>query len=60
MCEGWPGVRTGAERSLNALAQRLAALPKGTRIDWSDSWSDEDLEKFTAGAVKRLDTEDEP
>ena len=45
---------------LNALAQRLAALPKGTRIDWSDSWSDEDIEKFTAGAVKRLDTEDEP
>ena len=32
---------TAAE--LSALAQRLAELAPNHRIDWSDSWSDEDL-----------------
>ena len=44
---------------LSALVQRLAALPPGTRIDWSDSWSDEDLREFTTHSLKRLESEEE-
>jgi hypothetical protein len=32
---------TAAE--LSALAERLAAISPNRRIDWSDSWTDEDL-----------------
>ena len=44
---------------LAALVQRLAALAPGTPIDWSDSWSDADLQEFTAHSLRRLE-EDEP
>jgi hypothetical protein len=47
---------TAAE--LSALAERLATLTPNRRIDWSDSWSDEDLNDFRAASVKRLDAED--
>jgi hypothetical protein len=47
---------TAAE--LTALAQRLATLPPARKIDWSDSWSDEDLHDFRAASLKRLDSED--
>jgi glycosyltransferase involved in cell wall biosynthesis len=36
---------------LSALAQRLAALGPGVSIDWSDSWSDSDLEEFTKASL---------
>lgn len=42
---------------LSALAERLAQLVPNRRIDWSDSWSDEDLNKFTAASLRRLDAE---
>ena len=48
---------TAAE--LSALAERLAVLTANGRIDWADSWSDEDLRDFTAASLKRLDTEEE-
>jgi hypothetical protein len=48
-----------AADELSALVQRLAALPPGTPIDWSDSWSDEDLREFTTHSLKRLDSEEE-
>jgi hypothetical protein len=43
---------------LSALAQRLATLAPSCRIDWSDSWSDEDLRDFRAASLSRLDAED--
>jgi hypothetical protein len=46
-----------AAAELSALAQRLAALAPGT-IDWSDSWSDSDLQEFTAASLKRLEDEE--
>jgi hypothetical protein len=46
-----------AERS--ALAQRLAALAPDTKIDWSDSWSDADLQEFTAASLRRFEAEEE-
>jgi hypothetical protein len=47
-----------AASEIAALAERLAALRQDTRIDWSDSWSDEDLKEFTAASVRRLDAEE--
>ena len=48
-----------AAEELSALAQRLAALAPGTTVDWSDSWSDADLQEFTAASLRRLDAEEE-
>ncbi len=42
---------------LSALAERLAELAPNRRIDWSDSWSDEDPNEFRAASLRRLDAE---
>jgi hypothetical protein len=47
-----------AAAELTALAERLAAIHPAARIDWSDSWSDEDLNEFTAASVRRLEAEE--
>ena len=44
---------TAAE--LSALAERLATLSSQGTIDWSDSWTDEDLQSFRAASLGRLD-----
>ena len=43
---------------LSRLIERLAALAPDRKIDWSDSWSDEDLNEFRAASLRRLDTEE--
>jgi hypothetical protein len=48
-----------AAEELAALVQRLAALSPNSRIDWSDSWSEEDLRDFTAHSLKRFEAEEE-
>jgi hypothetical protein len=47
---------TAAE--LSALAERLATLSSRGPIDWSDSWSDEDLQSFRAASLSRLEAEE--
>jgi hypothetical protein len=47
-----------AATELSALAKRLAELAPSHRIDWSDSWSDEDLNDFTAASLRRFDAEE--
>ena len=47
-----------AAAELSALAERLAALPPHNRVDWSDSWTDEDLQDFRTASLRRLDTEE--
>jgi hypothetical protein len=47
-----------AATELSALAERLAELAPNHRIDWSDSWSDEDLNDFRAASLRRLDAEE--
>jgi hypothetical protein len=37
---------------LSALAERLAELAPNKRIDWSDSWSDEDLNEFRGASLR--------
>jgi hypothetical protein len=41
---------------LSGLIERLAALAPDRKIDWSDSWSDEDLDEFRAASLRRLET----
>ena len=43
---------------LSALAERLAALSPHRKINWSDSWSDEDLRDFRTDSLRRLDAEE--
>lgn len=43
---------------LSALTERLAELAPNQRIDWSDSWSDEDMNDFRAASLRRLDAEE--
>ena len=45
-------------KELAALAERLAELAPNHRIDWSDSWSDKDLNEFRASSLRRLDAEE--
>ena len=40
-----------AAAELSALAERLAALSPHGRVDWSDSWTDEDLQDFRAASL---------
>jgi hypothetical protein len=39
-------------------ARQLADLAGGRAIDWSDSWSDEDLADATRAAVDRLEEQE--
>src|SRR5208283_5183172 len=41
---------------LSTLAERLAELAPNRRIDWSDSWSDEDLNEFSKQTNKQNKT----
>jgi len=47
---------TAAE--LSALAERLASLSPNRRVDWSDSWTDEDRQDFRAASLRRLEAEE--
>jgi hypothetical protein len=47
-----------AAAELSALAERLAAISPNRKIDWSDSWSDDDLADFRAASGGRLEIED--
>ena len=40
---------------LSHLIERLAALAPDRKIDWSDSWSDEDLKEFRAASLRRFE-----
>lgn len=44
-----------AAGELSRLIERLAALAPERKIDWSDSWSDEDLRDFRAASIRRLE-----
>ena len=46
-------------RKVLVWAQQLADLGGDRRVDWSDSWSDEDLREFTAASLQRLDSDDQ-
>ena len=39
---------------LSRLIERLASLSPDRKIDWSDSWSDDDFAEFRAVSIRRL------
>ena len=39
-------------------ARQLADLAGGRTVQWSDSWSDEDLAEATAAAVRRFEEQE--
>ena len=43
---------------LAALVRRLAARAPNTATDWSDSWSDSDLQEFSAASLRSVETAD--
>jgi len=47
-----------AATELSALTERLAELAPNHRINWSDSWSDEDLNDFRAASLRGLAVEE--
>ena len=47
-----------AAMELSRLIERLATLAPDRKINWSDSWSDEDLKEFRDASVRRLDAAD--
>ncbi len=44
-----------AAGELTRLIERLGAVAPERKIDWSDSWSDEDLKEFRAASLRRLE-----
>lgn len=44
-----------AAGELSRLIERLGAVAPERKIDWSDSWSDEDLRDFRAASLRRLE-----
>jgi len=58
LLEAFRRLPPGAAAELTALAERLAALGSNTEIDWSDSWSDEDLGEFTTASIRQLEAEE--
>ena len=40
---------------LSQLIERLASIAPDRKIDWSDSWSDEDLTEFRAASLRRFE-----
>lgn len=45
-------------RKVLVWAQNLADLANGRRVEWSDSWSDEDLRDATAASVERFEQQE--
>jgi hypothetical protein len=58
LVEAFRKLPPGTAAELSALAERLAAIAPESAIDWSDSWSDDDLVQFRAASLKRLETEE--
>jgi len=45
-------------RKLLVWAQQLADLGGDRRVDWSDSWSDDDLREATLASLKRFEEQE--
>ena len=60
LIEAFRRLPKSAADELAALVRRLSCLPPNTRIDWSDSWSDEDLRDFTRHSLQRFEPEEAP
>ena len=48
-----------AVEEISSLIRRLASLPAGAKVDWSDEWSDKDLRDYTAASIKNFESREE-
>ena len=58
LVEAFRRLRPDTAAELSALADRLAALTPNGKIDWPDSWSDEDLTEYRSASLQRFDAEE--
>lgn len=59
LVEAFRRVPPRVAEELSALVERLASLSPATKIDWSDAWSDSDMQDFTTAAAHRADLDDQ-
>ena len=45
-------------RKVLAWANQLAEVARGREIEWSDTWTDEDLADATAASVRRFEEQE--
>jgi len=48
-----------AAEEISSLVRRLASLPAGTKVDWSDEWSDDDLRDYASASIRSFETREE-
>ena len=48
----------GEAKKVLDWAQQLAELGGGRPVEWSDSWSDDDLREATAASLKRFEQQE--
>jgi len=59
LLESFRSLPPGAAIELSELVRRLANRAPRAPIDWSDSWSDADLQEFTAATLRRLESDEQ-
>ena len=58
LVEAFRRLPADAAAELSALAERLAGLTPNRRIDWPDSWSDDDMADFRTVSLRRLEVDE--
>ena len=58
LLDAFRGLPVDTAQEISELVRRLAELPENMCVDWSDSWSDEDLRGFTARSLKRAEVDE--
>jgi hypothetical protein len=48
----------GEAKKVLGWAQRLSELGGGRPVEWSDSWSDDDLREATAASLKQFEEQE--
>ncbi len=48
-----------AADEISSLVRRLASLPAGTKINWSDEWTDDDLRAYASASITDFETREE-
>jgi hypothetical protein len=54
LVEAFRKLPTEAAENVAELVERLAAQTPGTRVDWSDEWSEEDRHDYGAAFLARI------
>ncbi len=58
LVEAFRKLPTEAAENIAELVERLAAQTPGTRVDWSDEWSEEDLRNYSTASLARIESDE--